>query len=121
MPWDLTACGLELQRGGVRRHGAHTGSSHPGLGWAGQRPSPHAWGTSPYVSLLRVVGGAKPAHHMQGAGPGRRLALRLLLTSPGVGWEPVLLNHPGLAGLKALRRWAGHQGSQGPGALLGAL
>lgn len=90
-------------------------------GWAGQQPSLHAWGTSPHVSLLWVVGGAKLAHHVQGAGPGRRLTLRPLLTSPWVGWEPVLLNHPGLAGLKALRRRAGHQGSRGPGALLGAL
>lgn len=67
----------------------------------------------PHAALLRAVGGAKAAHHAQGAGPGRRLPLRRSdLTQ---GWDPVLLKHPGLTGLRTLRRWAGHRGAWGQG------
>ena len=31
------------------------------------------------------------------------------------GWDPVLLKHPGLTGLRTLRRWAGHRGARGQG------
>lgn len=90
-------------------------------GWAGPGSSPHRMpgAPAPMQPSCGQWAGPRLLITRRGRGlAGGSLCARSDLTQ---GWEPILLKHPGLAGLRTLRRWARHRGSPGPGALLGAL